>query len=59
MAGSRGYNNGSLSNVGSNGLYWSSSVDGDFASNLYFESSNADVFFFYRARGYSVRCLED
>ena len=59
MAGYRNYNDGSSGDVGSTGIYWGSTVDGTNASNLYFDSGFADMYFFYRADGYSVRCLKE
>ncbi|PTM19112.1 MAG: hypothetical protein DA446_08540, partial [Bacteroidetes bacterium] len=59
MAGFRSRVNGSLTNVGSYGLYWSSSVDGASASILYFSSSDANMYSDGRALGLSVRCLKD
>jgi uncharacterized protein (TIGR02145 family) len=50
---------GSLSGVGSVGLYWSSAVSGAFARYLDFSSSNAFMNAYFRARGHSVRCLKD
>lgn len=55
-AGFRG-NNGSVGNAGSNGYYWSSTVDGSYASYLYFDSSNANMYSYRRAYGYPVRCV--
>ncbi|MBU0674909.1 MAG: hypothetical protein KJ950_09730 [Proteobacteria bacterium] len=52
--------NGSVDYAGSNGNYWSSSVNGIFARNLHFRSGNAYISNGYnRATGFSVRCLED
>jgi len=59
MAGYRFYSSGTLSNVGSTGFYWSSTVDGTFSRFLYFYSSNDFVDSSYRAYGFSVRCLKD
>jgi hypothetical protein len=59
VAGRRRLGDGSLDNVGSDGSYWSSSVDGANARGLAFGSSNADMFISYRAYGRSVRCLKD
>ena len=59
MAGSRGYSNGSLNNVGTLGLYWSSTVSGTNSRSLYFNSSDANMLDYYRALGLSVRCLKD
>jgi Fibrobacter succinogenes major domain (Fib_succ_major). len=58
VAGYRRNVDGSLSDVGSIGDYWSSSVDGSFARRLFFSSSDADMFSDFRARGFSVRCLK-
>jgi len=59
VAGYRNYNNGSLNNAGSNGNYWSSTVNGSNARNLNFNSSNANMNNNNRANGFSVRCLKD
>lgn len=59
VAGGRFYSNGSLSDVGSLGGYWSSTVSGTDARFLYFSSSSASMFSYYRAYGFSVRCLKD
>ena len=42
-AGNRNNSNGTLNNVGSNGNYWSSTVNGTNARNLNFNSSNANM----------------
>ena len=59
VAGNRNNSNGSLNNVGSNGNYWSATVDGTNARNLNFNSSNANMNSNNRANGNSVRCLKD
>jgi uncharacterized protein (TIGR02145 family) len=60
VAGYRGYSIGSLSSVGSYGYYWSSTVNGAFSLNLSFNSSSAYMsYYYYRAHGFSVRCLRD
>ncbi len=59
MAGTRNFSNGSLNGVGTNGFYWSSTVNGVFSRFLYFLSGDADVGSGSRAHGYSVRCLKD
>jgi uncharacterized protein (TIGR02145 family) len=59
VAGNRNNSNGTLNNVGSNGNYWSSTVDGTNARNLNFNSSNANMNSNNRANGFSVRCLKD
>lgn len=58
-AGNRNNSNGSLNNVGSNGNYWSSTVDGTNSYNLNFNSGNANMNSNNRANGRSVRCLKD
>jgi uncharacterized protein (TIGR02145 family) len=55
MAGFRYYNNGSLSNVGSSGYYWSSTVNGTSARLLWF----GGVIDNNRAYGFSVRCIKN
>jgi uncharacterized protein (TIGR02145 family) len=59
MSGNRNNSNGSLNNVGTNGNYWSSTVSGTNSRNLVFTSSDAAMFTFNRAYGFSVRCLKD
>jgi uncharacterized protein (TIGR02145 family) len=60
VAGYRGFSFGSLRNVGSFGVYWSSSVSGTFARYLFFNSSFANnMLTSNRANGFSVRCLKD
>ena len=59
VAGIRNYSDGTLINVGSSGYYWSSTVNGAYARNLVFFSSNAFMSSDYRAFGFSVRCLKD
>jgi hypothetical protein len=58
-AGNRNHSNGSLNNVGSNGNYWSSTVNGSNARNLNFNSDNANMNSNNRANGFSVRCFKD
>ncbi|HNW90215.1 MAG TPA: FISUMP domain-containing protein [Bacteroidales bacterium] len=57
VAGGRYNSSGSLGDVGSNGLYWSSTVDGNYSRDLNFFSSNASLVSSNRAYGYSVRCI--
>lgn len=59
VAGNRYYSDGSISTVGSHGIYWSSTVDGSDAYHLYFYSSNAYVDTDLRARGRSVRLIKN
>jgi uncharacterized protein (TIGR02145 family) len=59
MAGFRRETNGLIFDVGSYGGYWSSTVSGTNARYLLFASSEASMHAFYRAFGFSVRCLKD
>ncbi len=59
VAGYRYSNNGSLSDVGSYGNYWSSTVDGTSSSYLFFKSDYAIMLSSTRSNGLSVRCLKD
>ena len=59
VAGYRDYSDGSLYNVGSRGHYWSSTVGGTYSRFLSFYSSDASMYSYDRALGYSVRCLKD
>ena len=63
---SSGYRNhvyGTLKNIGTNGLYWSSSWQGDpltaTNSEILNFSTNAFVNSFQRAHGFSVRCIKN
>ena len=58
-AGYRLPSNGSLSNVGTDGLYWSSTIDGTNAFYLGFGSIYVQMWPFDRAGGFSVRCIKD
>ncbi len=58
VAGTRTRSNGSLSNVGTYGRYWSSTVSSTDSRYLFF-SSYAGIYASFRARGYAVRCLKD
>ena len=59
LAGGRDYSGGSLDGVGSYGYYWSSTFSGLDSRFLFFSSSNANMFTFNRAFGFSVRCLKE
>ena len=59
VAGYRNVSSGRLSNVGSSGAYWSSTVSGTNARGLGFTSSNASMNSFNRANGCSVRCIKE
>ena len=51
--------NGTLSSVGSSGYYWSSSVSGTIVSYRSFLAGGATTSNYYRAYGFTVRCLKD
>jgi len=59
VAGYRTSSTGDLTNVHSSGFYWSSTVSGSDARNLLFNSSNAFMRAYNRARGFSVRCIKE
>jgi uncharacterized protein (TIGR02145 family) len=59
VAGYRYYSDGSLRSVGTDGRYWTSTVDGTYSRFLLFNSSNAYMSIDNRANGYSVRCIKD
>ncbi len=59
VSGLRHYTSGDLTNVGSEGRYWSSTLSGNFARNLYFFSGDAYIVALVRAYGFSVRCIKD
>ena len=58
-SGYRNRTNGLLSNQGTNGHCWSSTVSGTNARNLNFNSTVANVNNNNRANGFTVRCLKD
>jgi|GEM_PF-1849787 len=59
MAGRRNYFDGSVSDEGIIGLYWSSKVSNIFAWDLDFAINYATIDGFYRSYGMSVRCIKD
>ena len=58
VGGYRYYGDGSFDHVGSDGLYWSSTVDDYRARSLCF-GSGADMYTSSRAHGLTVRCIKD
>ncbi|MCL2328699.1 MAG: fibrobacter succinogenes major paralogous domain-containing protein [Bacteroidetes bacterium] len=59
-AGYRFYRNGTLYNAGTDGNYWSSTVDGEYSFILYFSNGYVNPSLnFNRAYGMSVRCLAE
>jgi uncharacterized protein (TIGR02145 family) len=59
LAGYRSNFDSMLTNVDSNGLYWSSTVNTTFSRSFYFTSSNANNNSGNRANGYTVRCIKE
>ena len=59
MPGYRSYTDGSFLGVGTDALYWSSTIYGTHALDLYVNSSNVRFDSNPRAYGSSVRCLKD
>lgn len=59
-AGNLGGSDGSLYGRGSRGHYWGSSQGGsDYGRYLYFSSGVSDMYYDYKAYGFSARCLRD
>ena len=59
VGGYRSSSHSSLYSVGSDGRYWSSTVDGISARDLYFSTYAGYMTSDARAAGYSVRCIKD
>jgi uncharacterized protein (TIGR02145 family) len=59
VAGYRDYGDGSLSDVGAYGSYWSGTVSGTLSRSLDFLTSDAYMFGANRAVGLTVRCIKD
>ena len=49
---------GSITHAGLGGYYWTSTVDGDRSRGFFFSSSTTYLFPYYRAGGFSVRCVK-
>ena len=58
-AGWRNFWNGGFSNLGTNGLYWSSTIDGGVPICLFINDSSSYISNNQRASGYSLRCIKD
>jgi hypothetical protein len=58
-AGNRYYGDGGINYIGSSGSFWSSTVNGIYASFRYFDSTSTYGSAYYRALGYSVRCIKN
>ena len=59
IPGYRNYSNGDILNVGSNAYYWSGSVKTTTASYLDIASGTAGMSDYYRAFGFTVRCIKN
>jgi hypothetical protein len=59
VSGGRDGSPGGSFDVGLSGLYWSSSVSGSNARDLYFGSSDAGMSSYLRAGGFAVRCIKN
>jgi uncharacterized protein (TIGR02145 family) len=59
VAGYRNYNNAALTEGGSYGYYWSSTVIGTYARALYYHSGSANMTNGFRVFGFSVRCIKE
>jgi uncharacterized protein (TIGR02145 family) len=59
MAGNRFDVSGLLGNVGSMGIYWTSTTQGTTASFLNFSTTGASMNANYRAGGFSLRCIKE
>lgn len=57
-AGDRSYGDGTAGHRGGCGLYWSSRPTSPGATTLYFYGSYVYMSSYYRAYGYSVRCVQ-
>lgn len=58
-SGYRSRSDGSLAEVGSYGVYWSSTATGNNSQRLYFDNGNADIATENRGYGFSVRCIKE
>lgn len=59
VPGGRGFSSGALSNVGSIGIYWTSSVSGTLALSRTFSISGSSAGNGNRAFGFAVRCIKN
>ena len=59
VAGSRSSSDGSLSNAGSYGYYWSSTISSAYSRGLLFGNTYTSMSTYNRAYGFSVRCLKN
>ncbi len=59
MAGDRLGSNGQLYDVGTGGVYWSSTVSTTNSNHIGFGASTAGVYSTFRTSGYSIRCIKE
>jgi uncharacterized protein (TIGR02145 family) len=59
MAGGRLGSNGQLSDVGTGGVYWSSTVSITNSNYIVFGATSAGVYSTFRTSGYSIRCIKE
>jgi len=59
MAGYRNFNSGSLLSVGTDGVYWSSTISSSDSRALFFFTPLSSSSTYYRVFGFSVRCIKD
>lgn len=59
MAGYRSNTNGAVSNSGSSGYYWTSTVSASKSADYFFNNSNSNMNTIPRSFGLSVRCIKD
>ena len=59
LAGDRLGSNGFLYDVGSSGVYWSSTVSTIYSNNVAFGASSAGIYSNVRSCGYSIRCIKE
>jgi uncharacterized protein (TIGR02145 family) len=59
LGGHRNHSNAQLVDVGSIGFYWSSSIGGSNAQNLYIDNGTAVLSANFRATALSVRCIKN
>lgn len=59
LAGRRDRSNGELPDVGTDGNYWSSTIDIDRSRGINFRGMDASMKTFPRSNGYSIRCIKN
>jgi uncharacterized protein (TIGR02145 family) len=59
LAGFRNFSDGGLTDEGTYGIYWTSTVSSFYAAYIQFDVTGAFMYIYYRAGGGSVRCIKD